>query len=75
MVNTVLESGDLLIRYPNNSVLVFNPEAVTKVSTQKYIHSQGDVHIRGVITHSTSFLACVGRYTLVYAWRHCPNSR
>lgn len=44
MVNTVLESGDLLIRYPNNSVLVFNPEAVTKVSTQKYIHMQGDVH-------------------------------
>ena len=32
MVNTVLESGDLLIRYPNNSVYVFNPEAVTKVS-------------------------------------------
>jgi len=30
-VNTVLESGDLLIRYPNNSVFVFNPEAVTKV--------------------------------------------
>ena len=47
MVNTVLESGDLLIRYPNNSVLVFNPEAVTKVSMQKYIHMQGDVH-----THS-----------------------
>ena len=33
IVNTVLESGDLLIRYPNNAVFVFNLEAVTKVST------------------------------------------
>jgi len=40
-VNTVLESGDLLIRYPNNSVFVFNPEAVTKARISYYM--PGDI--------------------------------
>lgn len=32
-VNSLMENGDLLVRYPNNSLLPVNPQAAKKVYT------------------------------------------
>lgn len=33
-VNSLMENGDLLVRYPNNSLLPVSPQAAKKVYTQ-----------------------------------------
>ena len=47
-VNSLLEDGDLLVRYPNNTLLPVNTQAANKVCTYMYMYMgciYADVHV------------------------------
>lgn len=45
MVYGILESGDLLVRYANNALAVFNPEVLTKVRRDLHRLATGRNHM------------------------------
>ena len=50
-VNSLLENGDLLVRYPSNTLLPVNPQAAKRVGGTLCIIVLVDIHVHTVILY------------------------